>query len=253
MSTIPSVRGGASALTPLVRRVEFNTDVAMFQNGREQRFATRRPLNRLSLPYPEVSSTDVTSLESFINSAKGAYDVAGSLTVGSDTWADLALEGDGITVTEADAKLYSTSLKLRQVKRASYTPPSPGSSYPTFSAGVVAQRPYVRIRRFFTQANDMESGLRYSWAWFGGGLSTFPTGALMSWELTYPVMTDADVATLENFFAGQWGRLLHFSFTDPDSGTTYANCRFGMDGLEITKNAPNLNAVAAVRIDEYYP
>src|SRR5206468_1185224 len=111
--------------------------------------------------------------------------------------------------------------------------PGVGTDFPTLSSGLVAQRPYTQIRRFYTLRNDNPSGKRYAYALYGGGLSGFPTGALLSWNLTYPALSDADLSTLETFFRGNSGRYGSFNFTDPDSGALAANCRFGSDVLEI--------------------
>ena len=57
-----------------------------------------------------------------------------------------------------------------------------------------------------------------------------------SWELRWAVLTAAEVDTLREFFDDMGGGWDSFSFTDPDSSTTYTKCRF--DGnFELTYNA----------------
>ena len=58
---------------------------------------------------------------------------------------------------------------------------------------------------------------------------------LRRWELSYPVLTSAELSTMRTFFDGVGGGWDQFTFTDPDSSTEYT-CRFDGD-FEVTYNA----------------
>ena len=111
--------------------------------------------------------------------------------------------------------------------------PTAGASYPNLAIGLNAQRPYTRAHRYSVLHNFNPFGPQFSWAWIGTGLTGFPANALHGWQLDYAVLSDADLATLENFFMSQWGRYGSFSFTDSGDGVTYSGVRFDSDSLEI--------------------
>jgi hypothetical protein len=59
---------------------------------------------------------------------------------------------------------------------------------------------------------------------FGSGLKR--------WVIRLDRLDEAELAAVEDFFASQAGRAGVFEFTDPFSGTLYANCSFDSDALE---------------------
>lgn len=124
------------------------------------------------------------------------------------------------------------------------------AAYPTITGGVLTQRPFVRARTHRTIVNEMPSGKRHAYAWRAAGLSGLPTRPLFRWELSYSVISESEVDTLETFFRARKGRLEAFDFTDPEDSTLYANCRFGMDSLEIRYEGPN-HCSTKVIIEEF--
>lgn len=247
MSAVPKVRGNGQALYPLTRSLEYSTDVAQFVNGTEQRFKIRAGLTRFKLPYSAVVADDATALKEFVDSAKGMFDPNGTITLtdasgASTTYNDLTLDQDTIDVTELEPMLYTTQLALHQTKNRDTPPPSSGDSFPVFDVGLSAQRPYKQTRRFLSAVVDQAAGIRYAWAWYGEGLEGFPDSALMAWELTL-LLSDSNLAILENFFRGKEGRMWPFSFTDPDDASVHPNCRFGTDILDIQHAGVNNNQV----------
>lgn len=256
MGNVPNVRGTGQALYPVTRSREYLTDVAQFVNGTEQRFKCRAGLTRLKLPYTYLVATDASNLEIFVDSAKGMFDPTQSITLtdslgNSNTYDNLALDQDTIQVIEQDATLYNTELDLHQTQNLDSPAPSVSQpwTFPVFDVGVSAQRPHTQIRRFLTAVVNQPTGVRYSWAWYGEGLTGFPNGALEAWELTL-LLSDVNLVTLETFFAAMEGRMWPFTFLDPDSEVEYFPCRFGTDKLVIQHKGVN-NNVVVVPIVQY--
>lgn len=105
------------------------------------------------------------------------------------------------------------------------------NTFPAINArGTLVQRPYSSTQEFNTSIVEQESGPRYAWAW--------RDTPLLSWDLTYPSITEAEAAVLEAFFASMGGRYDDFSFTDPVTGTTYTTCRFDQDEIEVQHAGP---------------
>jgi hypothetical protein len=57
---------------------------------------------------------------------------------------------------------------------------------------------------------------------------------LRKWVIRLELLDETEVATLENFFQSQLGRLGDFAFTDPWDGTTYPNCSLEEDSITMT-------------------
>jgi hypothetical protein len=243
--SLPFVRGTAQALYPVTRRVEFMTDVAMALNSTEQRFKKRPPLTRFVLPYSRITATDTASFRSFFNSQKGTFDSTWTFTLGTTTYIGMTFEDDTFTASQTwDSPIeYAFTLRARQTQNPGQTAGSSGGSYPTLANGTTTQFPYSRIDRFQVLLNDNPIGPRYSWTWFENGLTGFPTTGLRAWTLGYPLLSDADLITLETFYRSQWGCWGAFTFTDPDDHTVHSKCRFQDDVLQIVHNAPNQNAL----------
>lgn len=254
MGAVPKVRGTGQALYPLTRARVFQTDVAQFVNGTEQRFKARAGLTTLQLPYSSLIQSDATSLKEFIDSAKGMFDTTGTVTLtdslgNSATYNNLTSDNDTIDISEQDATLYNTEIDLHQTQNRDSPPPTVAAVFPTFDVGLSAQRPYQQTRRFLSSKVDQSPGIRYAWAWYGAGLTGFPAGALMAWQLSL-LLSDTNLVTLETFFRGMEGRMWPFEFTDPDDETVHPNCRFGSDTLSIQHAGVNNNRVV-VTIFEY--
>lgn len=244
--SLPTVRGGASCCTPVTRRVEFLTDVAIANNATEQRMKQRPPLTRFILPYTGMRGTEFTAFKNFFNSQKGAFDATWSFTHDGTTYNKMVFEDSVFSFKEdpGTPTYYSFTLKARQTQNSGQTAGSPNGAFPALANGARTQLPYTQMRRFAVMLNANQAcGVQYSWVWFGGGLTGFPSAALHGWELSYATLSNADAATIETHFRNQWGRWGGFSFTDPDDSTAYSNCRYDSDTLEIVNNGPNLNAI----------
>lgn len=115
-------------------------------------------------------------------------------------------------------------------------------AYPTFSGGIVTQRPYTTVHKFRTQVSDLDHGPRYSRFQQSSPSRVF--------ECTYQAITDAELTTLVNFFTARHGQVEEFEFTDPNTTTLHAHCRFESDELQITDVGKNQHA-ATVRIIDF--
>ena len=241
--SLPTVLGGAQALYPVTRSVEFLTTIGINTDASEQRSRARPGLTRFELPYSGIPKSDRDAMATFFDAQKGTYDSTWSFTLGSTTYNNLALEDDSFqSVERADAPLvYDFTIRARQTMRRGATTPTQGTALPVLASGNPFQLPYTAMRRFAVMRNDNPTGMRYAWNWFDGS-GTFPAGALHGWTLDYSGVSDADLATLESFFRSQWGRWGQFLFTEPESSTTYANVRFDTDSMAIRHLELNNNA-----------
>jgi len=251
---LPLVRNGnAQLLYPFQRSMTYNTKVAIFQNGAEQRAKTRGCLASFSLEYSKLVQSDKDAIRAAVASAKGTFDSSLSLTLGATTYGNLALEDDSWTGAEHESTQYGTALRLRQTKPQTVVPATVGTipAFPALASGALAMRPYTQIDRHSTLRNDMESGKRFAYSYFGSGLTGMPTRSLKGWILAYSVLQDADVATLEAFFHWAWGRYAGFQYTDADNGTVYSNVRFDQDALLIEYQGFNRTSLQ-IRLSEFW-
>ena len=98
------------------------------------------------------------------------------------------------------------------------------STFPQIVTGVTTQLPYVSARRCNVCKVTQDSGQQYAYYW--------DANTLGRWELNFSVLSSAELSTLRTFWEarGAWDS---FSFTDPDTGTTYTTCRFDGDTFEV--------------------
>lgn len=108
-------------------------------------------------------------------------------------------------------------------------------TFPTFDGGIVTQRPWSFGTRWKNQVTQIEHGPKHVY--------TRQSAVIRAWEVNYPNITDSEVGALHDFFYERHGRTESFDFTDPDSGTTYSNCRFDQDELTITASDIDSNSV----------
>jgi hypothetical protein len=180
-------------------------------------------------------SGDKGSWLTFFNTVKGMSQVNLQLSLGATTYSDLTLMSDDLGVTTQRPLQYDQQFTLRQVKfpYASWTPSTAPTSYPTLACGAVAELPFLQVSTYLTSVNESKLGPRFAFSWYGSSLTNFPPGYLRMWKLTYPLLNDADLATLEYFFTACQGRLVSFSFTDPIDSTAYTHVRLDSDEMEI--------------------
>jgi hypothetical protein len=176
-----------------------------------------------------------------VTTAKGQLATNLSLTYLGTTWNNLSLDSDSFEAVERTTTQYDTKLSFSQTA-AQLSPGTAGQPFPTFS-GAISQLPWTQRKRFFSTVNRLTSGPKYTWAWFGSGLTNFPTDGLMGWQAGGPSLTDTDLAALIAHFVANYGRFNDFSYTDED-GTTYTKTHYAEDSLVITSNQPNESNVS---------
>jgi phage-related protein len=71
---LPSVKGGHSVLAPFTKNISTGTVIARFENGYEQRFLDRGPMNTFVLQYKALAKADRDVLTAFFNTQKGSFD-----------------------------------------------------------------------------------------------------------------------------------------------------------------------------------
>jgi len=64
-----------------------------------------------------------------------------------------------------------------------------------------------------------------------------------AWDLSWAVLTAAEVSTLRTFFNSMGGAWDVFTFTDPDSAVEYPKCRFADEEFALTHNADDTFAL----------
>jgi hypothetical protein len=99
---LPLVRGNATALYPVTRKVCFQTNVAMATNATEQRWKQRQPYSELTLPYTNINAADLATMRAFVESQKGAYDSTWQMVLGRQA-------GDGQIANGSNSLLCLTS------------------------------------------------------------------------------------------------------------------------------------------------
>jgi len=234
----------AQALYPFTRVASCLTFVDQFDNGSEQRWAGRTPLFNFALSFNSLSATDKASWLTFQNTVLGRLATNLTITLGATTYSNLTMMSDDLVATTRLPLLYDQQISLRQVSNYPYTVPTVGSTFPQLAFGTgggiaVAELPFSQANSAFTDINESVYGQRFGFGWYKTGKTNFPNVLLKSWKISYPLLTDADAATLENYFLGKQGRYATFTFVDPIDGSSNANVRFDMDDLAfryITKN-----------------
>jgi len=228
-ATLPTVRGGAVALYPITRTNTLPVGVQKFLNASEQRFKRGAPLGSFELNYSLLPAADRDSLKAFYATVKGSFDNTWQFTL-VNTYTTCMFTEDGFSSVEQQPNLYSVSLRFRQIIKGGAVSVA-GSSWPVTSTGATSQRPFTQTVQYRTTGNDNPTGMSYDYAWWGSGLTGFPTRGLMRWKLEYPSLSDADMAAFEAFFVAMNGRWSTFSFTDPDSASVYTSVRFDQDAF----------------------
>lgn len=236
---VATVRGTTKQiLYPFTRWNEFVCRVTQASNGSEQRFVVRPPLARFSLPYSNLQIADVASQQTQFNNALGKFTQQITLTLDSTTYTNLTFQQDTFESVIRETALYNTQLTLRQTQNPTWVPPTAPTAYPVLSSGLSAMMPVTSGLRYITWTNDQEAGQHFALSSYGGVFANFPTTALPYWKLDYPVMTEVDLATLENFFLACQGRYNTFAFTDPVTSIVYPNCRLDSDSFEVRYLGP---------------
>jgi Conserved hypothetical protein 2217 (DUF2460) len=115
MASFPLLGTGTVAQYPSQREIAFQTTVARFVDGTEQRFRSAKgPARRWIIQLSQISAEEMAALEDFFESAQGRF---GSFTF-VDPWdsveyADCSLDGDQIDANATTAWRWATRLVIR--------------------------------------------------------------------------------------------------------------------------------------------
>ena len=245
--TFPVLSHGQPVRQGAVHRLEIRVKVQQFRSGTEQRYASSGLLNSFTLAYSRLPWADVAAIRDFWTTQKGAFDSTWQLTfldpsAQSDRmYANLAFDSDELAWNETQQGRYDLSLGAAQTVAEAVTV-SPGGDFPVIRNGVRVQLPFRSALRFRTERSDLDYGRRFAWA-------VWPA-ALRSWQLDYPVITDAEVKTLVDFYTAQGGPLHTFTFTDPNTNAAYTGCRFAPQPLELTRRTAGVNRLT-LSLEQY--
>lgn len=95
--------------------------------------------------------------------------------------------------------------------------------FPSLSSGAVAQYPASMLTGQNVQVVRFLDGSDQRYLQQGR--------SFRSWQIRLNLLNEAEIAQIEAFFVAQQGDYLPFSFPDPFSGTTVANCRLASSGI----------------------
>lgn len=241
----PTLSAGGSVFYPLTMRVSTLTRVYESPSGARQRHIVRSPMVEFTMNLPKLVAADVTAVDAFLDSQKGAYDSSWTLALNGRTFTAMRFAADEIRWTEDLPGRYSATLNASGL----YTLPAPVSALPALASGAVTRLGWQKARKYETSFTDMECGERHALALRGGGFTAYPSTPVRSWKLEYRGVTEALAFEVADRFATANGRYAGFSFTDPDSATVYADTHFASDVLEINFNGYG-NAAVTVELEK---
>lgn len=107
-------------------------------------------------------------------------------------------------------------------------------SFPTLASGVSVHLPYQVVRRFENDVVRQPHGWQYAYNRRSTPLKRAQIQFLVS---------DADMATLRNFFIARGGGYETFDFTDPGTGENWAKCVFDQESFDVQFVGANENQV----------
>lgn len=212
-AALPVIRGTSAALYPFTQRYIAMTGISDSQSANPTRWVRGYPLVRFEFGFNPILQADKTTLKAALAAAMGQF--ATDRTATTDTaYTNLSSDADEFAAVEQNHTLYGVQWSLSQTLPQNFSPGSSGGAFPGLSNGAVCQLRYTQKQRFQTIVSKIESGPKYTYAEFGGGLANFPLAGLMAWQFDEAALTDAEVATKVAHFLANWGNCMPFSFTD---------------------------------------
>jgi hypothetical protein len=123
----------------------------------------------------------------------------------------------------------------------------PNPPFPTFNNGVVSGIDgYGEADLLYSTVEALDSGYGNAYAWnsYIDDSGVFHNFQEERFSIAFPMFTQAEVGTLEAFFASMAGPYGYFTFTD-DQGITWPQCQFDQETLEVQYLGPNQYSVEA--------
>lgn len=248
---LPVVRGPSTALYPFTQTYSCLTGISDSQAAKATRWPRDYPLVRFEFPYNPVTQAQKNTLKGAFSSAKGQF-TGGSgsagLTAATDiTYTDLSFDDDEFAAVEQVSTQYGVRWRLSQTLPQNLAPGASGGAYPLLAIGAMSLLPYTQKKRFQTVVSKVEGGPKYTYAEFGGGLTGYPTGGLMAWEVDEGALINSDVNTKVAHFLANWGNCYPFSFTDEDA-VTYTNVYYASPELTIERLSFNQSSIKTLLV-----
>lgn len=205
--SFPTLKSGNTVFYPLKRTHSFGTGLLRFMDDSEQRWRSRNMLNRFELVLNNVNGYDSSLVLKFWRSQFGKFDSTWDLTIGGTLYSNLAFDSDEYEKIEEKNNRHTLKFPVVQTRSSNPTIPTLTRYFPQITGGVMTSLPYTSKYSYKTDTGDMPTGKRYVWKWRPNALGTF--------NIVLTGITDAELATVQNFFYAAEGRLKTFQLMDP--------------------------------------
>lgn len=262
LPVFPGISGGTSRTWPCQYPLQTSTDMATivsgFSNGSEQRFQDRSARASFIVQYTAIPYSDRIALDAFLLEMLGSVGKFIFTLWGGSAFS--ACQFDDETFSWQENKEYplhyNGSMRFRVTTEEVFADAIPGVSnnpgpFPTVAGGFITGYPFTKSMNFQTVRVDMPTANRIAFPLYGSGFPGYPTRPLFSWTLTFPALTDADLATLFTHYAQASGRYALFSFVDPTDQSYYPSVRYDMDAFKVTYLKAGLSQIE-IKLTEVY-
>ena len=112
------------------------------------------------------------------------------------------------------------------------------ATFPKLKTNAAAQYPATKALVFQNQTVRFLDGSEQRFPGF--------RGVLQQWTIRLNLLDEGELEKVREFFLSEEGRAGSFSFTDPWTGTVYANCSFGSDALSLQFQGPQDGATQVI-------
>lgn len=251
----------APAMYPMQRSVTFDTKICVFMDGSQQRWMNRGMLENWQLNYSQVSDLDRQNLDAFFQSTLGSAQTwtfarggPENISLANCQFVDDSMQWTKQSVSNIGS--WNGTLKFRQVANTSGIGPSmyPGP-FPTLGTvngfGYQTGYPFIRTQNFFSIRAELDTGGTIVRPLIGSGLTGYPSRQLYRWTLSFTVLSDADLFTLQSHFFNAAGRYTNFAFTDLQMNKTFTKVAYAMDTFDATYQMKGISSVT-IQLQEVY-
>jgi len=207
--TFPTLKSGNTVFYPLQDTQSFSTTVTKFLDDSEQRWRARPMLRRFNLQCVDINAYDSALILNFFRSQFGRFDPTWTLTIGANTYSNLAFNTDSFKITENKTNRHALSFQVVQVISDNPTIPTLNPYFPQINPnGVMTTLPYTSSFDYRSTMEDSDyTGRRFAWKW--------RSVMLGSYNLNLQALTAAELLVVQNFFYSAEGRKGEFTFLDP--------------------------------------
>lgn len=229
--SFPTLKSGNTVFYPLKDTQSFSTGVLHFLDDTEQRWRRRKMLRRFTLSCNNINAYDVSTILNFLRSQFGRFDSTWSLTIGGNTYSNLALDTDSYQVMENMTNRLSLSFNIVQVLTDNPTIPSASPYFPQLANGTMTVLPYQNSLEYRTTLEDSTyTGRRFAWKW---RTAQFGKSAIKLQNLTA-----TELSVVKNFFYSMEGRKGEFTLLDPGGNLApysddFSNAAWGKSSVTV--------------------